>query len=159
MITQCLRPRDKFICKAVTLDGKPVEFYRLNRVSVSTTVYDTVDQDMKDTYQEFGIKEKYVVEAITMSEIISMLERVPDMMSIDIEGQDWDVLHNMNFQTFRPKVIIAELMAWGHYDHSPEDFVRFFKENGYILFAQTQCNGVFVDKAYESQLHEYLPDK
>ena len=152
-VIQGIRRGDTLINKAITLDGEPAEFYRLNQSGLGTIAYEKADELTKKQYDSFSIKEKKVVPGIMVSEAIEILDnQQPDLMSIDIEGLDWDVLHQIDFCDFRPKVIISETAPWGYYSHTTDEFDNYFDENGYRLFHFNGANSIYFDRRYESKI-------
>ena len=68
------------------------------------------------------------------------------MISIDIEGQDLDVLRDFSFQQWRPKLIIMEILGVLSLEQvlaSPE--VAFMQSVDYSLFSRLHFSSIFLD--------------
>lgn len=62
-----------------------------------------------------------------------------DFLSVDTEGTDFEILHALDTERFRPTLIQCETSG----DVMP--FVEFFKTKSYILLAATNVNVFFAD--------------
>jgi hypothetical protein len=73
---------------------------------------------------------------------------VPDFLSIDIEGLDLAVLKTLDFATYRITCICVETI---HYDADSKpqrnrEIVQLLTDNGYMIYAETSINTIFVDQ-------------
>ena len=78
-----------------------------------------------------------------------MLERTCNLLSIDIEGYDYEALKSLEFCKYRPQIIISELLPG---KCTTPVIVNFLMEKGYMLYACNSSNGIFVDRCYEAQV-------
>ena len=155
-IINAVRPRDVLINKAISLDGEPKEFYVLNASAVNTLMYNAVADEYKEKMKDFGIKETYTVETITVNDCLEMLGNGLDVFSIDIEGMDYEVLNQMNFYKYRPKIIIAEMVALGVKEQQGDKIEKLLEKNGYFCFHNNSLNGIYVDEKYKELVKEYM---
>ena len=119
--------------------------------------YDKLDMEFCKNYQAFEIEDECEVETITINQLFSELAVMPDLMSIDIEGCNYEVLEQMNFCEFRPKVIIAELSAWGEKEQKGEKIIKLLIKNNYAQISTNgNINGIFIDKKFENDLQDFL---
>jgi FkbM family methyltransferase len=68
-----------------------------------------------------------------------------DLMSIDVEGLDYQVLVSNNWDKYRPKVLIAECLNLSIEDILRSDVYKFMKEKNYIFFSKTVGSVFFID--------------
>ncbi|MCX6550206.1 MAG: FkbM family methyltransferase [Acidobacteria bacterium] len=68
----------------------------------------------------------------------------PDLLSIDVEGLDFDVLRSLDFRKYRPAVICAETKG-PEFSHDNTPIARLLKPRGYIACAGSLYNTIFVD--------------
>lgn len=67
-----------------------------------------------------------------------------DLIKIDVEGRDLDVLRSADWQTFRPRVVVVELLGATAESASTTDSARLLKANGYGLRAFLFHTAIFV---------------
>jgi hypothetical protein len=68
-----------------------------------------------------------------------------DLLSIDVEGSDFDVLKSFDLEDFRPKLIVIEMHEFRLKDRSATGVYDYLLSRDYELRALTKLNGVFVD--------------
>ena len=67
-----------------------------------------------------------------------------DFLSIDVEGLEMQILNSMDFEKYRPKVICIETREYGT-DELENDIIDMMKAHGYIVYADTHLNTIFLD--------------
>lgn len=76
--------------------------------------------------------------------------RTPDLVSLDVEGLELDILRSIDFSENRPHVFCIETLSYAGGDGSgvknPEIHDLMF-ENGYMLYADTYINSIYVAKS------------
>ncbi len=96
------RPRDKVILAAVSSEKKKVDIYSQKYFSTNTTIRkDTIDSSYKKTS---------TVITKTLQEILQE-NKIPknfEILSIDVEGEDLDVLLGLSLKHYCPLVICVE---------------------------------------------------
>lgn len=154
---QFTRPNDILINKAITLDGKPVRFNRLAQLGLSTVKYESINKDTLKRFPQFRIRKSYDVDGIKINDIVNFFENGCDLLSIDLEGMDWDILQSIDFDEFRPKIVVAETGNTEIYgQHNRDDFTTFFNENGYCLFENVSINSIYFDERFKKELEDLL---
>ena len=153
---EAIRPRDTLIKKAVSLDGRLAEFYNLKSNELSTLSYDKLDNEFCNSIENFDLKETYFVETITINDLFHLMEKMPEVVSIDIEGYDYAVLNQIDFAKHRPPIFIIELGSWGAKEQDGKRIKELLLKNGYILFHDNGINGIFVDKKYKKNIRQYI---
>jgi len=102
-----VRPRDIAICAIVSNEERPVTFTLAKQPELST-VSAKFEQDW---IGESGVKKRVSVNAIRLQTIMER-NAVPstfDLLSIDVEGHDYEVLTSFNIDAFRPRIIVIEM--------------------------------------------------
>lgn len=149
------RKRDKIINKAVYVGkGDEVTLYVSEDAGLSSLISNHIEGN--SDWEKHGIIDHVKVPVIHINDIFSMLgsdKTKCDLLSIDIEGYDLEALKSLDFGKYRPKVIIEEL-NWTHITGRDyyQKLVDLLIQNDYILYANNQYNGIFVDKRYASLL-------
>lgn len=98
--------------------------------------------------QGFTVEKKISVPIMTINQILSQFsKRSPDLLSIDVEGMDYEILSSLDFSQYRPVVICVETIIFsntgvGSKRREIEDLIL---SNGYFRFADTYINTIYVD--------------
>lgn len=154
-IIQTARPKDCLIEKAVSTESGKATFYSMKSSEVSTLCIDKLDNDFCKQYDNFEVMEKYEVETITINQLLREIDFCPDILSIDIEGDDLKILCSIDYKKFRPKIMIVELGAWGAKVKEGKDITDLLIENGYIRITHNGTNGIFLDSVYKEYIEDY----
>ena len=105
------RPRDKNICCAVSNKNKTGLVYIPNNNMISTeiSIHKNYANMIKRHHKNFFVKRK--IKIFTFKKIIKNfninLDKF-DFLKIDIEGEDYKVLKNINLKKYKPKLICIE---------------------------------------------------
>ncbi|MBN2395566.1 MAG: FkbM family methyltransferase [Candidatus Atribacteria bacterium] len=91
------------------------------------------------------------VEVIPLNELINKLFKgiTPDIISIDVEGWDFDILKTLDFEKYRPAIICAETLTYSPIKKEQkknQELIKFLLHKNYFLYADTYINSIFVDK-------------
>jgi FkbM family methyltransferase len=72
----------------------------------------------------------------------------PDFLSLDVEGFDRQILDSINFESNFPKVICVETLEFGEREKDiyANMIVHYLQEKGYMLYADTLINSIFVKR-------------
>lgn len=144
------RPRDTVIEMGVHFSGETqAEFFILDSPTLNT--FSEVEARR---YEALGHKILKTIEVrlINVNDLLTQAG-VVDLLNIDIEGLDLKVLEMIDWKTYRPKCVCVESI---HYERNREplkiDVIKqLMNDNGYMLYADTFINSIFVDKfAWES---------
>ncbi len=140
-----VRSRDIIINKAIfEYDDCIIPFYISNEPGLSSVYEKHIEED--ELWKELGILKKIEVETISINTVFGMLDGV-DLLSIDLEGFDYEALSKLDFRIYRPKIIVAEL-NWFHISGRElyQTIVDLLYQNDYELYYQNKYNGIFIDK-------------
>lgn len=154
-VIEIVRPKDIFVNKAVSLDGKPAKFYSLSARELGTLSYEKLDKEYCKQYENFDIEKTYMVETVTINDIFHKMRKIPEVFSIDIEGYDYAILSQINYEKYRPIIMIVELVAWGAKEQEGNKIKDLLCGNGYGIFYQNGVNAIFIDKKYADVVEEY----
>jgi FkbM family methyltransferase len=137
-----IRPLDHNVLSAVSDKKETVTLYRYSKFGVGSTIDD-------DFASKVGQKlfDKKQVFTKTLNEIISdspYSNKQIDILSIDVEGMDFKVLNSLDFETYKPKIIIVE-------DHHKDlnaifktDIWHLLSSKGYSLRSWTFYSLIFI---------------
>ena len=102
-----LRPDDVNINSAVTNFDGQVKFYYQKKISQLTSIKkDTALKRMQGRIKE---KEINAFKLDTIMNNSKYKNKKIDFLNIDIEGNDFEALSSINFDTYRPRIICIEI--------------------------------------------------
>lgn len=139
------RPRDKVLEVGVHFSGeKKLEFYIFD-----TPTLNTFSPGEAERYAAMGhrLVEKRMVELMGINEIMERSGKV-DFISLDVEGLDEAILKNVDWEKFRPTCVCVESAAYDmrNEPHKVGEIIEFMKSRGYLLYADTFSNSIFVER-------------
>ncbi len=143
------RPGDTVINKAVyKYGGQEVTFFRCPKALALSSLREEHIEAWKDELQVDKEKdqEKITVNTVSINELFEMLGKQCDILSIDIEGYDYEALKSLDYSKWRPKVIIVEMLDSLGDRETNEKIMELLTGKGYSLYVKTRPNGIFVDE-------------
>jgi FkbM family methyltransferase len=124
------------------------EFYVM-----STSTLNTFSRDEAQRYQSYGTHQILKTLNIRLRTINEILEdnftTCPHFVSLDVEGLDFVILNSLDFNKYRPQVFCLETLSFTE-DKSERkltEIIDLMHANGYMTYADTYINTIFVDKA------------
>jgi Methyltransferase FkbM domain len=94
------------------------------------------------------------VERVTMAPIAKLVREnfgagELDFLSLDIEGNELEIIQHLEFDFAKPKVMCIETLTYSRQgaQQKNEDLIAFVRHKGYIVYADTYINTIFVDQA------------
>jgi FkbM family methyltransferase len=146
-LTKKYRPKDVFLQHIVSNEKGSMQFWEFKNYEFSTS--DSVRASLLLKRGEI-LKVKYYAMSISLNDIIAKYyvsaSKVPDLLSIDVEGFELQVLRSNNWDVFKPKVICIEIL---NNDLNNEvingnHVFSFLASKGYKLRASVGNSQVFV---------------
>jgi FkbM family methyltransferase len=141
------RPRDICIEAGVGLHStKASQFFVM-----STRTLSTFSEIEAKRYEAMGQRIEKVLEIpmVTLDEVFAdrFSNKKPTLVSIDVEGLDFDVLSTLDFDNCRPAIVCIETLQYSETREEIKDarIAQMMSENGYFAFGDTYINTVFVD--------------
>ena len=137
----------KLINIAIGSENKQVEFYEV--VEGFTQMSGINNLNFKDSFERIKKNSnskinKINIECKTFEKLIPS-DQIIDLISIDIEGNEPDVLKSINFDKYQIKVIILE-------NKTPKElsYLKFFKEKNFYYFDRVGMDEIYYNKKYFS---------
>jgi FkbM family methyltransferase len=134
------RPQDINLNVGVGIKSGFQDFYMIDGESGRNSFIKEVAEGFVMDYPEFAITEVRQLPIFTVEQILHH-RRVPDFLSIDIEGMDFEVLQSIDFQRYPFKVVCVEIQPY-----SEEDIRTLMHNVGYYSIIKCGSNLIFVDK-------------
>lgn len=142
------RPRDTHLNCGVGIAPGEADFFIM-----STNTLNTFSRKEAERYQSYGqqrILKTIKMELKTINEIIAQnFKKVPNLVSLDVEGLDFAIMQNFDFSKYRPEVFCLETLTYTE-DKSERkltEIIDLMHKNGYLTYADTYINTIFVDGA------------
>lgn len=121
---------------------------------MSDNTLNTFSKKEAEAYKALGyhlIKEVNV-DIIPVNKIFEQFGR-GNLLSIDVEGLDFAILESLNYDKYSPECICVENCEHHAVKQSGTDIDKLLTLKGYMVFADTNVNTIFVKKeAYEAAL-------
>ncbi len=137
-----VRPQDYNIVCPVSDKQETVTLYRYSKFGVSSTIDDGYASSVNDE-----VFDQQVVQTKSLNEIIEESPykgRQIDVLSVDVEGMDFRVLNSLNFDIYRPKIIIVEDHRKAIEEILQGDIYLLLKGKGYVLRSWTFYSLIFI---------------
>lgn len=146
------RPGDIVINKCVdSVSGKKESFIVLNFDGLSRAGTPNDIDDLSKINPEVKISETVELVTISYNDIVSnYLDGFPPtLLNIDIEGKELEILTSIDFEKYRPLLIVVEMIPYSTslvVGIKNEEIVNFMKSKDYEEYAFTGINSIFIDK-------------
>lgn len=141
------RPRDTHLNCGVGTESSVGNFFVMSSSTLNTFSKEEAERLENSCNQKILNIIKIKLE--TINEIIQKnFNNYPNLVSIDIEGLDYPILKQFDFNKYRPKVFCVETLSYTE-DSSERkitEIIDLMHNNGYVTYADTYINTVFVDK-------------
>lgn len=133
------RKRDINLNMGVGLKSEQKEFIIFDEPAVNTFNKDVAKDKLKNT--KFKIKERKMIQILPLSKILKKYMpkgKKIDFISIDVEGNDFEVLKSNDWKLFKPKYILVEIFGGYTMKAVTTDRVtKFLDQQGYQPIAKT----------------------
>ena len=137
-----VRPRDYSILSAVSDKSEQATLYRYSRYGLGSTIdSDYASKTSDDLFDKKTIRTKTLNEIIEKS---PYTEKQIDVLSIDVEGMDFKVLNSLNFQKYKPKIVIIEDHHRDIEEILETNIYKLLKKHSYALRSWTFYSLIFI---------------
>ena len=145
-----IRPRDINIEKPVSDKKEILRYYAFNEPAFNgfSKELSKERENQDDIYKIIFEKD---IETSTLTEILD--NNLPkdqriDFLSVDVEGLDFMVLQSNDFEKYKPKVILIEILGSTLYDIENNEITKYLKEFTYSIYAKTVNTVIFIDNKF-----------
>lgn len=143
------RPKDVVLNIGVNFTGeREADFFIFKEKSINT--FDKTEAAIREQRGN-KIMKTVKVPLKTINEIIAEnFQQYPDILSIDIEGVDFQVLSQLNYDLYPIPIICAENCTYSenHIKQKDRKIEELLLSKGYFLYADTYINGIFVHEQW-----------
>lgn len=89
------------------------------------------------------------IDILTFEDVMERYcQRVPDFVSLDVEGMDVEILQSIDFSRFQPTVFCIETITFSTSGEGRklDEIDRMMEQRGYLKYADTYINSIYVLK-------------
>lgn len=151
-IFKMMRHRDIVVNAGVGMSVETLNFYLFDPDTLSTFSSEEAEKYKKQGYRQTGVLK---IPTMPLKEILekNLNGREIDLLSIDTEGYDVQVLQSNDWVKYRPKMVILEVVEHDRVFGTAQkfDFDKFMIDRGYIKFASTHLNNIYMEKRYAGE--------
>lgn len=143
------RPGDINLHLGIGEGDSEFEFYIMEKDELSTFSKEVYTNYLKLGHQ---LKEIIKVKTVCINKVVEQYagNTMPDFLSIDTEGLDFEIISRLEFERFRPKVICVESS-----DHSADgvgtkrtELINYICGKEYFEYGNTWLNSILVDERW-----------
>ncbi|MFD0930364.1 FkbM family methyltransferase [Methylophilus glucosoxydans] len=144
-----VRPNDVCEISAVGINDDPeVTFYKMSSNTLSTTQSSTVK--LYESNSDHKLADEVKVKQIHINALLKKYFPLssPTFVSLDVEGMDLSIIKSWDFNKWRPSIFCIETLTYSQNKTAEKisEIFEFMKLNGYIKYADTYINTIFVNR-------------
>jgi FkbM family methyltransferase len=144
------RHEDIIINKCVDVKSNEyIDFYILSGDGVSTPDKKAAEEFISKN-PNLKIVESVKIETISVEDIfMKYFNGAPTILNVDIEGKDLEILKSIDFDKYRPLIIIVEMIEYDTtlvVGKKDTEILEFMESKDYVEYAFTGINSIFLDK-------------
>lgn len=142
------------ICAAISEEEKEMDVYLKNTFSPLNTLEKSFAEEAESILNK---PVEYTIQRIKTRTLNSILMEIGhakqeiDLLSIDVEGHELSVLRSLNFEEYKPKVLVVELHAEKIENVLESDLYKFIRGKHYCLYSWLKPSLIFVKDKEESR--------
>lgn len=147
------RPRDINLEMAILKERGSLKYYQFNEPALNGFSVNLSEQrNGLGSFKIIGVVE---MEGVPLGEVLEKYMpaniRQIDFMSVDVEGLDLEVLQSNDWERFRPKVILVELLSSSLSSIASDPVYKFLAEHGYSVFAKAVQTVFFASREFMAE--------
>lgn len=140
------RSHDINIQKGVSTQAGKLTYYMFNEAALNTFDGDLAHEYENETYK---IKKEVLIDVCRLDDLLD--ENLPDgvtidFMSVDVEGHDLSVLKSNDWEKYRPKILLVEILGFTLARVSESEEHQYLEAQGYEITAKTVNTYLYSDK-------------
>ena len=146
-----VRPDDANICTAIDKEKKELKVYFDDPFSPVNTVNKKFYNSLKKTF--FKNKKILIIQSKTINEILNLskIKDKIDFINIDAEGQDFEILQQINLNKYKARLLSIETHNVDGSKTDKFDFIRgYLEKKGYFIFKRVGPTTLFSSKKHNT---------
>lgn len=147
------RPKDINIEKPVSDKKQVLTYYAFNEPALNGFSKELSEQ--RNGLGSYFIKFTKDIETATLEEILD--NNLPrnqkiDFLSIDVEGLDFMVLKSNNFEKYKPKVVLIEVLKSSLSEIEDNEITKYLNQKNYSIYAKAVNTIFFIHNEFLESL-------
>lgn len=140
------RSRDSLLTCGVGVEEGEADFFVM-----TTNTLNTFSREEAERYQGYGRQKIERIMKLRLKPINTILtehfEACPNLISLDVEGLDFQILKSLEFTKWRPEVFCIETLTYTEdkLERKLSEIISFMQDQGYMVYGDTYINTIFVD--------------
>ncbi len=116
------------------------------------TMLSTLSTDSNPWFDVTRGKETVDVRVDRLTDVLVETEMPTNLglILVDTEGMDYDVLSGLDFERYRPRIVITEEYIWNDEKHAAK--FRLLLDAGYGFYTRIDANTIWLDRRHWSRL-------
>jgi FkbM family methyltransferase len=146
-----MRPKDITVECGIGAKEGFLTYFAFNEPALNTF---SEQEAAKKNHPPYHVINKIQLPVMTLAQLFDQQlpkGRTIDFMSVDIEGFDHEVIASNDWDRYRPKVLLVELLNTQLEDLQSNPTAQLLQRVGYQIYAKTYNTFFFVDKEAASQ--------
>lgn len=142
---QKVRSEDTCLNVGIGVSEEVADFFVMSTRSLNT--FSRVDAERYASNGPHQIEKVIPVQLVSINNIVEQyFNSGPNLVSLDIEGLDFEVLQTFDFKRFRPEVFCIETLTYttDNTEQKKPEIVDWMNSHGYLSYADTYINTIFV---------------
>lgn len=145
------RPNDLNICCGIGAENGEMSFYMIDDKSGRNSFKKEKVQQFIDNNPDFSLSEIKTIKMRTLQEVVDEIGYMPDYMSIDIEGLEYEALSKYNMRENGPKVVTLEIMRGD--EGNARKIITLLEGAGYFIYIKIGPNMTFVRNSFKETVY------
>ena len=144
------RPRDCTVCAVVSDAERQAVFTQCD-----DTLFSSLDPSFSDQLTARFDRRRLRRREVTTRTLTSILDEAHcpprfELLSIDVEGHDFEVLSSLDLARYRPRIVVIEMHGFAVADADSNRICSHMRTHGYTLVGYLATNGYFRDDAAQA---------
>ncbi len=141
-----MRPKDISVECGVGAQEGVLTYFAFNESALNTF---SEQEAAKKNHPPYHIINKVQLPSMTLAQLLDRhlpKDKAIDFMTVDVEGLDHEVIASNDWNRYRPKVLLVELLNTKLEDLSNHPTAQLLQQHRYQVYAKTYNTFFFVDK-------------
>lgn len=142
------RKKDTCINAGIGVGGASKEnFYIMSSRTLNT--FSKEEAERCQSYGKHKIEKIISIDLMPVSDILkNHLCGVPNFVSLDVEGLDYQIIRSFNLTKWRPEVFCIETITYteDNTEEKEKQIIDYMLSQEYMVYADTYINTIFVDR-------------
>lgn len=140
------RPRDTNLAIGIGPERGSFELFQMEPRTLNTM---SEEEAQRYVAQGHKLVARHRVPVETIDDVLGrhFPQRAPDILSVDVEGLDFEILQSLDWSRHHPKLVCVETIVFATTGDGVKrtEIDALLLEHGYSRFADTYINSIYVD--------------